>query len=297
MGKIKVIIVLGQTATGKSDLGVRLAKKFNGEIISADSRQVYKGLDIGTGKITKKEGRGVPHHLLDVVNPRHVYTAAEYTRAAAKILRYIAEKERVPIVVGGTGFYIDALLGNITLSNVPPDKELRVMLEKKTTSMLLKQLEKLDPVRAQNIDTKNRRRIIRAIEIAKNTGETIYKKQGDQKYDVLKIGIKMEDAMLKKNIKKRLLVRLKQGMIAEARKLHKKGLSWRRMEELGLEYQYLSRYLRRYLSRKEMVEKLNTEIWRYARRQKTWFKRDKNIQWFTPSEYKKIERNVNNFLS
>jgi len=252
--KIKIIVVLGQTATGKSALGVKLAKIFNGEIISADSRQVYKELDIGTEKITKKGMGRITHHMLDVANPHHTYTAAEYNIAVEKIILDVTKRGNVPIVVGGTGFYIDTLLGNITISNVPPNKKLRAVLEKKTTNMLLKKLEKLDPARVQNIDVKNRRRIIRAIEIAKYAGKTIFKKQGGQKYYVLKIGIIVNDVILKKNIKKRLLARLKQGLAAEVRNLHKKGLSWKRMEELGLQYRYISRYLRGYISREEMIK-------------------------------------------
>ncbi len=321
--KQKIIVIVGQTATGKSDLGVRLARKFNGEIISADSRQVYKGLNIGTGKITKREMRGVPHHLLDVASPRRVYTAAEYKRDAEQAIQHIVQKGKIPIIVGGTGFYIDTLLGDITLSNVPPDKKLRARLEKKTTDILLNQLERLDPVRAQNIDVKNRRRIIRAIEIAKtqtSAGKN-YSEYSDH-YDVLKIGIKTDDAILKKNIKKRLLTGLRQGMIAEAKKLHEHGLSWKRMEELGLEYRYLSRYLHgkidkpphlsqycasraptkselyreRCGGKQEMIEQLNTAIWQYARRQKTWFRRDKKIHWIKPREYKKAEKKLQKFL-
>ena len=138
---------------------------------------------------------------------------------------------------------------------------------------------------------------IRAIEIAKYAGKTIYKKRGEQKYDVLKIGIKIDDTVLKKKIKKRLLVRLKQGMVTETKKLHKKGLSWRRMEELGLEYRYLSRYIRGKISKQQMVGELNTAIWQYARRQKTWFKRDKDIMWIKLREYKKIENEIKQFLT
>ncbi|MAG12957.1 tRNA (adenosine(37)-N6)-dimethylallyltransferase MiaA [bacterium] len=299
--KQKIIAILGQTATGKSDLGVRLARRFNGEIISADSRQVYKGLNIGTGKITKREMRGIPHHLLDVASPKRIYTVAKYKKDAEKIIRHIVRKGKIPIIVGGTGFYIDTLLGDITLPNIPPDKKLRAQLEKKTTSILLKQLEKLDPTRAQNIDVKNRRRIIRAIEIAKaktsrKLTQTNAEKDKQLKYDVLKIGIKIPDEILKQKITMRLFAQIRQGMIAEVRKLHRKGLSWKKMEGLGLEYRYLSRYLRGKINKQEMRKQLNSATWQYARRQKTWFKRDKNIHWIKPNEYQKIEKELQKFL-
>jgi len=276
---------------------------------------VYKGLDIGTGKITKKEMRGVPHHLLDVTSPRNVYTVAQYIRDAEKILQYIVKKGKVPIIAGGTGFYIDALLGTVSIPEVPPNNVLRNKLEKWSVEKLYKKLQKLDPKRAQNIERHHKRRLIRAIEIATALGNvplfeaglrTKCSKSSFEQYDVLKIGIKTDDTILKKKIKKRLLVRLRIGMIAEVKKLHRKGLSWKRMDALGLEYRHLSRFLKRgsKVSKDEMIEQLNTAIWQYAKRQKNWFRRDKKIRWFTPSnvegftlkEKRKIDKAVTDFL-
>src|SRR5665811_1578979 len=162
----KVIVILGQTATGKSALAIKLAKKISGEIISADSRQVYKYLDIGTGKITKKEMQGVLHHLLDVVHPKKKFTVTEYQKKAIYAMAEIVNRGNTPIICGGTGFYIDAITKGIIFPEVPPNLKLRKILEKKTLVELLKILQKLDRRRAKNIDIKNKVRLIRAIEIA-----------------------------------------------------------------------------------------------------------------------------------
>jgi len=169
--KQKVLIILGPTASGKSDLAVQLAKKFKGEVISADSRQVYKGLDIGTGKITKKEMRGVPHHLLDVANPKKYFSVSDYKKLALLSLRYIETKKKLPIICGGTGFYIDALIGKINLPEVPPNKALRKKLEKLSAEKLYKMLLKKDSRRAKEIDPRNKVRVIRALEIVETLGK------------------------------------------------------------------------------------------------------------------------------
>jgi len=302
--KPKIVVIVGPTAIGKSSLAVELAKKFDGEIISADSRQVYKGLDIGTGKITKKEMRGVPHHMLDVANPKRKFSVVEYKKISEKILSYMIVRNKLPIVVGGTGFYIQALVDNITLPEVPPNPKLRKKLEKKNTEELFKILKKLDPKRSGSIDRYNPRRLIRAIEIAKHLGfvPKSYKLKA-KSYDSLFIGLDSPDRKLKERIKKRLNERIRQGMIAEARKLHKEGLSYKRMRELGLEYKYLADFLDppagragKKITKEEMIEQLETAIWQYAKRQRTWFKRDKRIKWIKPSGQKKIEKEIERFL-
>jgi len=267
--KPKIIVILGPTASGKSTLAVHLAKKFGCEVISADSRQVYRGLDIGTGKITRKEMRGIPHHMLDIVSPKKVFTAGEFKKEAEKIIRYLSErtfdragierKGNVPIVAGGTGFYIDVLLGNTSLPEVPPNKKLRGRLDKKTTKALFAYLKKLDPKRAKTVGDTNRPRLIRAIEIAKALGY-VPSSRKEIPYKVLKIGIRIDNNELKKKIRKRLFARLRRGMVAEVRRLHEKRLSWKRMYELGLEYRYISQYLTGKLTRGEMIEKLNRAI-------------------------------------
>jgi len=304
--KQKIIVIVGPTASGKSALAVELAQKFDGEIISADSRQVYRGLNIGTGKVTKTEMRGVPHHLLDVASPKRAFTAYDFALMARNICSNILQNDKIPIIAGGTGFYIDVLLGRTSLPDVPPDKRLRARLEKKTAAQLLAQLKRLSPKRAKALVKKNeqnnKRRLIRAIEIAgsKSKAKFLDLPMMDLRspsFEVLWVGVTPGPEKLRKRIHARLIARMRRGMVAEARQLHEKGLSWKRMEELGLEYRYLARYLRGYTSKNEMVEQIEAKIWQYSRRQMTYWKRNKNIQWFKPSEEKRIKKAVKDFLA
>ena len=299
MQKQKVIIICGQTATGKSDFAVQIAKKHNSEIISADSRQVYTGLNIGTGKITKKEMSGIPHHLLDIASPKKVFSVNDYKRLAVRAIENISARDKTPIICGGTGFYIDTLLGVIDLPEVPPNKELRKKLESKTRAQLLTILKKLDPVRTETIDQNNPVRLIRAIEIAQALGKVPTLKT-ESSYNVLWIGLSLPDEILKEKIHTRLLARMKQGMLREAKNLHRDGLSWKRMRELGLEYRFLADHLTGKLTKEEMLAQLETAIWHYAKRQKTWFKRNEGIVWIDPrkkSEVKKVEKLTKTFLT
>ena len=275
----EIVVIVGPTASGKSAYAVRLAKKIGGEVISADSRQVYKGLDIGTGKITKREMRGVPHHMLDVASPKKVFTAHDYVRKARPILEDILKRGKTPIICGGTGFYIDALLGRITLPDVPADPELRRELRGKSAPQLFAMLQKLDRRRAKEIDRHNPVRLIRAIEIARALGKVPKTKMKPLPYEIKFIGMKMAEIPLREKIRTRLLSRIKGGLGAEAKKLHESGLSFRRMEALGLEYRYLALLLQKKISKEEMLEKLENEIWQYAKRQMTYFKRNAAIEW------------------
>lgn len=277
MKKPKILVICGPTATGKSDLAVELAIERNGEIISADSRQVYKGLDIGSGKITKKEMKGIPHYLLDVISPKKVFSVNNYQRLATEKIEDILSRGKLPIICGGTGFYIESIVDGIVLPEVKPNKELRKKLEKESVENLFKKLKKLDGKRAREIDKNNKVRLIRAIEIAEELGK-VPKVKKIQKYDTEIIGLDTDDENLKYRINKRLIKRLP-GIIREIKKLKEDGLSWKRLESFGLEYRYGALYLQNKISRKEMIEKLNIEIWHYAKRQITWFKRDKRIEW------------------
>ena len=285
----KVIVILGQTTTGKSDLAVKIAQKINGEIISADSRQVYQGLNIGTGKITKKEMRGVAHHLLDVVSPKSKFSVALYQKQAISAMADIVKRGKTPIICGGTGFYIDAVTNGIVFPEVPPNYQLRKELALVSDRALMLKLRTLDPIRAKNIDAQNKVRLIRAIEIVKTTGKpvptdikqgpTFFTSSGGLKS--LIIGIKIPKEKMYKRIDQRLRQHLKQGMIQEVKNLLKKGISHKRLQSLGLEYRFISLFLQNKLAYKEMTEKLKNAIHQYAKRQMTWFKRNKDIHWIS----------------
>jgi len=304
-------VILGPTASGKSELAVKLAKKFNGEIVSADSRQVYKGMDIGTGKITKKEMQGIPHYLLDVASPKRRFTVSQYRKLVLKTINKIFKKGKIPILCGGTGFYIQAVVDGIVIPEVPPDWKLRKKLEKKSVEELYKILKKLDPKRAKTIESKNPRRLIRAIEIILKTKRPVPAlKKNPLPYPVLLISIKKGKKELSSLIRERLLRRLKRGMIAEVKKLKKSSLSWKRLEEFGLEYRFVAQYLQKKLKSKEdkssssslavaqeydeMVNLIQKEIEHFAKRQMTWFKRDKRINWV--KNYNKAEKIIKKFL-
>jgi tRNA dimethylallyltransferase len=305
---MKILVILGQTSTGKSDFAVEVAKLVNGEIISADSRQVYKGMDLGTGKITKKEMMGITHHLLDIVSPSKIFTVNDFQKKANKKIEEIFKKGKVPIICGGTGFYIDTLVNGTILPEVLPNKELREKLEKETPEKLFEMLKKLDSDRALNIDSKNKIRLIRAIEIVEALGKVpVIKNFKTSNLDVkgctsekfLKIGLSLPPEILKERIKTRLIFRIKKGMIKEVEKLHKDGTSWKRLNSFGLEYRYVSLYLQGKIEKEEMMEKLYTEIWHFAKRQKTWFKRDLNTIWFDPtkkSEKAEVQKEIEKFL-
>lgn len=279
MTQPKVLVIVGPTASGKSALAVKLAKELNGEVISADSRQVYKGLDIGTGKITKKEMQGVPHHLLDVASPKRAFSVAQYQKLALKKIREIIARGQVPIICGGTGFYIKAVVDNLVLPEVKPNRKLRQELAKLPTPELFTKLQQLDPERAANIDEHNPRRLMRAIEIATALGQVPVLTSTPLPYTFEQIGISISPEQLQQNIHTRLMARVKQGLIKEVERLRESGLSWQRLDDLGLEYRFVSHYLRGKLTKTEMLEQLEIAINQYAKRQLTWFKKDKRISW------------------
>jgi tRNA dimethylallyltransferase len=296
----KLIVILGPTASGKTDLSIKLAKKFNGEVISADSRQIYKGMDIGSGKITKKEAKGVPHYLLDVANPKQRFSVSQYQKLALKAVKNIYRKGKLPFLVGGTGFYIQSIVDGIVVPDVKPDWKLRQKLEKLTTEQMFEELKKIDPKRAHSIDRNNTRRLIRALEIVLTTKKPVQNLKTKHNFDTLQIGIAKSSEESKTLIHKRLIKRLKnKAMINEVKKLRKSGLSWKRLEEFGLEYRFVAQYLQNKITYQEMVDKIQIESEHYAKRQMTWFKRDKKIHWVQPhtkNDFKKILKLCQNFL-
>lgn len=279
-GKPKVIAIVGPTSSGKSDLAVALARRLRGEVVSADSRQVYRGIDLISGKITKAEMKGIRHHLLDVAHPKRSYSNSLFVRDGKKAIADIIARGKLPIVVGGTGFYIDALLRGLSLPEVPPNLTLRKQLAKKPASALFVMLKKLDPTRAKTIERQNPVRLIRAIEIAKAIGK-VPKVSKKSEYEVLWIGLKPSDAILQKRIRARIEKRLKLGMVAEAKRLHAHGISYRRMRELGLELRHLADLLEKKISVQEFKQRLERDTVAYAKRQMRWFKREQDIRWFS----------------
>lgn len=293
----RILAIVGPTATGKSDLAVELARRLGGEVVSADSRQVYKGLDIGSGKITKREMKGVPHHLLDVASPKgRRYTVEDFKRDAAKAIEDILSRGKLPIVCGGTGFYIDALVFGESFPDVPPNPALRKRLAKRSVESLMKELAELDPRRAKEIDPRNKVRVIRAIEIARALGK-VPKTRRARAYDAVWIGLRLDRAALREKIRARLVKRMKAGMAREAARLHKEGVSWKRMDEFGLEYRHLAALLQKKVGRPEMLAALESDIFAYAKRQEAWFKRNEEIAWIDPSDEARALKLARAFLT
>ena len=291
----KLVVILGQTASGKSDLAVKIAKKFKGDVVSADSRQVYKGMDIGTGKITKKEAKGIPHHLLNITSPKKRFAVVQYRKLAIEAINKIQKKGKLPILCGGTGLYIQAVVDGITIPEVKPNWSLRRILDKFSIEELFKKLKELDQKRAETIDKHNKRRLIRAIEIVLKTKKPVPElKKIPLPYPVLILGIKKKKDELEKLIEKRFLKWLEEGFLKEVFNLKKMGLSWKRIEEFGINYRTASQYLQKLITEDEFIKKSLIELRNYAKRQMVWFKRDKRIIWIKTQ--KEAERLIKMFL-
>lgn len=278
--KKKLIVIVGPTASGKSSLAIKLAKKYNGEIISADSRQVYKGLKIGSGVVTKKEMAGIPHHLIGIANPKRVFTVSDYKKLARKELDKIWKRSKLPIIVGGTGLYIRAAVDGLVIPEVKPNPKLRENLEKKTTVRLSQMLEKIDLRRWKDIDKNNPRRLIRAIEIATVLGKVPKQKMNPIKADILFLGIKKDRDILELAIRKRVGKMIKNGLIAETAKLRRDGVSDKRIGEFGFEYSSAFDLINgKIISKSELLNRMTKFTLDYAKRQMTWFRRDNRIIW------------------
>lgn len=303
----QILVILGPTSSGKSDIAIKLAEKFDGEIISADSRQIYRGMDIGTGRVHGTWNiehrtfisKGIPHYMVDIVSPRTDYNVAKFKKQTEKIIADILKRGKLPIICGGTGFWISAIVSNVQFPKVKPDWKLRKKLEKYSVERLSIMLKKLDPERTEAIDPKNKVRLIRAIEICKKIKKVPLIKNIkyqilDARYETLQIGLKIPRQKLYENIKKRVYTRFKQGMINEVKKLHQQGLSWRKIQSFGLGYYWIPLYLQNKISKDELIKKVIQAEKNYAKRQMTWFKRDKRIKWL--KNYREIEKLTKKFL-
>ena len=341
-----ILVILGPTSSGKSDIAIKLAKKFNGEIISADSRQIYRGMDIGTGKISRDKrfdleelqkgsilrnferqrkrersnlgkkvepwtAHGIPHHMLDIVSPRTDFNVAKFKKQTERIINNILKRGKLPIICGGTGFWIKAIVDNVNFPEVKPDWKMRKKLEKYSAIKIFAILKKLDPLRAKNIDRKNKVRLIRAIEICKVIGKVpaaagipspsallrINSVEGSRqniRYNFLQIGLKLSREKLYSNIERRVKTRFRQGMILEVENLHKQGLSWKKIQSFGLAYYWIPLYLQNKISKSKLIEKVIQAEINYAKRQRTWFKRDKRIEWL--KNYSQIVKSVQGYM-
>jgi len=290
----KLIVILGPTASGKTDLAIKLAKKFNGEIVCADSRQVYKEMNIGTAKPILSEIKKIPHHLFDIVYPDEEFNVVIYKKLAIKVIKDIQKRKKLPFLVGGTGLYIWAVVDNLKFPRVAPQKRLRKELEKKSEKELFEIYKKLDPKGAQFIEKENKRRLIRAIEVCKVTGKSFWgqRKKGKPFFDVLQIGIKTKKEKLRERIEKRVKKMLKASLEKEVKRLVKKYGWTPPLQTIG--YQEFKDYFEGKIKEEEAKEKIILHTLQFARRQMTWFKRDKRTLWI--ENYKKSEKLIKEFL-
>lgn len=299
MTKPRLIVILGPTASGKSGLAIKLAKKFNGEIISADSRQIYQEMNIGTAKPTKKELKIIPHHLIDIKNPNQNYTLAQYKNDAIKTINKVIKRGKIPFLVGGTGLYIDAVVNNLEIPRVKPNQKLRKQLEKeietKGLKFLFDKLVALDPESAYIVDQNNPRRVIRALEITLLTNKPFsqQRKKGEPLFDALKIGVGVPPDKLKKRIYKRVDLMIKKGMTKEVKNLLIKYTS-KPIAFDAIGYREIIDYFKGKINFEEAANLIKTNTWRFAKRQLTWFRKDKNIRWI--SSEKEAEKLIKNFL-
>ena len=287
MDKPKVVVICGPTASGKTALSIELAKKINGEIISGDSMQIYKDMDIGTAKPTKEEMQGIRHYLIDFVEPSKRYSVAEFKKDAENAIEEILKKGKVPIIVGGTGLYIDSLIYGIEYQDIKIDEKYRKELEKRAEveglQKLYEEAYNIDSRAAEKISKNDKKRIIRILEIYKATGKTkteqeIESRKKESKYDYIVFAINMDRQKLYERINKRVDIMIKQGLIEEVENLLKKYNKFPTAMQ-GLGYKEVVEYLDGKVAKEEMIEKIKMETRRFAKRQITWFKKNKQIIW------------------
>ena len=297
----KVIIIVGPTAVGKTNLSIKLAKKLNAEVISGDSMQVYKGMDIGTGKVTEKEMEHIPHHMLNILHPDDPFSVADYQKRVQRTISDLNKRNITPLLVGGSGLYIQAVLYDYVFSNQKRDetltKQLEARLETEGNLALYEELQQVDPVQAENIHPNNKRRLIRALEVYQATGKTLSERQSEQsktsKYDYYIIGLKMDRETLYEQINQRVDTMIQNGLVEEVKYLYKQGYeNTQAMKAIG--YKELIPYIKGETDLDAAVQLLKRNSRRYAKRQYTWFKNQMNIHWYdvTNTKYDKIVDNI-----
>ncbi|MBU0596694.1 tRNA (adenosine(37)-N6)-dimethylallyltransferase MiaA [Patescibacteria group bacterium] len=303
----KIVVLLGPTACGKTNWSLRLSKKFNGEVISADSRQIYKQMDIGTAKEAgewRRDGlkktfyiQDVPHHLIDFLNPGKTFSVAEFRDRAIKHAKMIRKQDKLPIIAGGTGLYISSVIDNLYIPRVAPNKKLRNSLEEKSNEELMLLLKQMDKEAVKKIDAKNKRRIIRALEVCIFTGEPFSKQQqkGDPLFESLQIGIDVDRDVLYERIDKRVDEMIKLGLVEEVKNIVRQKYSWQLSSMNGIGYRQFRDFFDGKCTLDEAISILKRDSRRYARRQHTWFKRDNRIEWI--KDYETAEERVFQFLN
>jgi tRNA dimethylallyltransferase len=298
-----LIVILGPTASGKTQLAAQLAYDLQGEIISADSRQVYKGMDIGTGKDLKQyliNGRKIPCHLIDIIGPQSEFSLFEFQNRFYKIFTQLSREKIMPIMVGGTGLYLESVLTGYNMPEAPPDEELRKKLSLNSKKQLQEILQALKPLLHNKTDLDDPKRLIRAIEIERARAMKGEEQQEKPDIDAVVLGISWERSALRQRITSRLKERLAQGMMEEVKNLHSVGLTWEKLESFGLEYRFISQYLQNKITFDEMINKLNISIHQFAKRQETWFRRMEKrgivINWIPANNYPLLKETVMKYL-
>lgn len=300
----KLLVIVGPTAVGKTAIAIQLAQRLNGEIISADSMQVYRGMDIGTAKPTLEEQAGVPHHMIDIVDPGEAFTVADFQKMAREKIDEVSARGRLPILAGGTGLYVRAVIDPYNFIPADTDWNLRARLRQQAREAGLESLYKwlsgVDPIAAQRIHPNDERRIIRALEVYQTTGHPLsfWEQHTDQspRYDLLMVGLHRPRAELYERINRRVDLMLEQGLLEEASKLLEQGLDEKFIARQAIGYKEFFAYLRGEESLEEATEKLKQGTRRYAKRQLTWFRADRRIQWVEVGENRTIYEVVNEIL-
>lgn len=306
--KDNLCIIVGPTSIGKSDLAIDLAQKHNGEIISADSMQIYKYMNIGTAKVREEEMKDIPHHMVDIIDLDEGFTVSDFKHMAKKHIKEINSKGRLPIVVGGTGLYINSLVYNLDFAQIPPNEELRMeyedKIEKFGNEYLHNKLMKIDKSSGEKISIKDKKRIIRALEIYDSTGRTMseYNKNFrvmNEDYNLLYISLDMDRAKLYERINNRVDIMLEKGLIDEVKSILEMGYNKDLISLKAIGYKEIIMYLENEISLEEAIELIKKASRNYAKRQLTWFRRDHRIKWINIDEYDKtidICNNISDYI-